>query len=215
MVTTYYATIMRGFFFFAFKTSSSFSPDLKQAFTIFGKLLQTSCTLCRLGEKSAQVYRECPVDHWSKKRETTVEQKSALAIEYTDSYLNTAMQHLVNIYCSYDVNMVTKFVRALHFINNFFMAYTEEYFSSVIYPRSIIVNRQEYFQRLLDMYQHDTHALLSDIMGFGRQLKLYLGSCKSVVKLNKYIRIAHTVAFYFESVKKSNPAFWQQKPHHE
>ena len=58
-------------FFFAFKTSSSFSPDLKQAFTIFGKLLQTSCTLCRLGEKSAQAYRECPVDHWSKKRETT------------------------------------------------------------------------------------------------------------------------------------------------
>ena len=95
------------------------------------------------------------------------------------------------------------------------MAYTEEYFSSVIYPRSIIVNRQEYFPQLLEMYQHDAHALLSDIMGFGRQLKLYLGSCKSVMKLNKYIRIAHTVAFYFESVKKSNPAFWQQKPHHE
>ena len=33
--------------------------------------------------RSCNTYEECLVDHWSKKREKTVEEKSALATEYT------------------------------------------------------------------------------------------------------------------------------------
>ena len=165
-----------------------------------------------MGEDSAKAYRECPVDHWSKKRDATVEEKAAIATEYTDKYLCTAMQIWVNIYSSYDVHMLTAFVRALHFINNFFKAFAEEYFSCITYPCSIILQRREYYPLLLDMYQHDCRALLTDIMGFGRRIKEYLPNCKSVVKLNKYINMAHTVTFYFKHVQKNNAAFWSKKP---
>ena len=167
---------------------------------------------CRLGEDSAKAYRECPIDHWSKKRQASVEDKASLATEYTDKYSNTAMNLLVNIYNTYNVCMLQNFLGGLHFINDFFRAFAAEYFSNICYPRSITVNSREYFPRLLDMYQHDCHALLSDIMGFARQIKRYLACCKNVVRLNKYILIAHTVAFYLEDVKMKFMLFGLENP---
>ena len=168
----------------------------------------------RLGEESAKAYSECPVDHWSKKNQNTVEEKAALATEYTKKFENTAMLLIVKIYCTYDVAMMTRFLNALHFINNFFRKFAQEYFPNVIYPQNIIKKRSIYYPRLLDMYQHDCHALLSDIMGFGKRVKMYLRSCKNAVKLNKYIHMAHTVTFYLEHVKRNNPAFWDKQPQH-
>ena len=63
---------------------------------------------------------ECHIDHWSKKREKTVEEKSGIANEYTQKYKNTVMELLVNIYKTHDNGKLTKLVKALHFINNFF-----------------------------------------------------------------------------------------------
>ena len=169
---------------------------------------------CRLGEESAKAYSDCPVDHWSQKRQKTVEEKASLATEYTKKFKNFAMLLLVKIYCTDNVRMMTRFVKALHFINNFLKAFAEEYFTNIIYPRNIIVKSDVYYPRLLDMYQHDCHALLADIMGFGKRVEMYLPSCKNAVKLNKYIHMAHTIAFYFEHVKKNNPAFWDTPPQH-
>ena len=59
------------------------------------------------------------------------------------------------------------------------------------------------------MHQHDCHALLSDILGFAQWVQLELPMCKSVVKLNKYIQMAHMVTFFLDQVKKNNPTFWQ------
>ena len=68
---------------------------------------------------------ECHIDHWSKKREKTVEDKSGIANEYTQKYKNMAMQLLVNIYETYDKGKLTKLVKALHFINNFFREFAD------------------------------------------------------------------------------------------
>ena len=63
---------------------------------------------------------ECHIDHWSKKREKTVKEKSGIANEYTQKYKNMAIQLLVNIYKTHDTGKLTNLVKALHFINNFF-----------------------------------------------------------------------------------------------
>ena len=137
-----------------------------------------------------------------------MEEKSALALEYTKLFGNTAMQIFVKIFAQKDIAMLKDFVHALHFINNYFKSFAAEYFTGLIYPTNFIRNHLEYFPFLLDTYQHDSHALLSDIIGFGSHIEAYLAICKSEVKLNKYIHIAYTVHFYLASIKKYNPAFW-------
>ena len=122
------------------------------------------------------------------------------------------MQLLVNIFCETDICMLSQFVGALHSINNFFQAFAAEYFSSVIYPCNIKCNRQEYYPLLVEIYQHDCQALLSDIASFGKCIEPYLVSCKSQVKLNKYIHMAYSVSFYLVSVKKYNPLLWARIP---
>ena len=162
-----------------------------------------------LGKDSAGAYMECHIDHWSKKREKTVKEKSDITNEYTQKYKNTAMQLLVNIYETHDTGKLTKLVKALHFINNFFQEFADEYFPNIRYPNSIMVKQQEYYPCICVMHQHDCHALLSDILGFAQRVQLELPTCKSVVKLNKYIQMAHTVTFFLDHVKKNNPTFWQ------
>lgn len=157
-----------------------------------------------------RAYEECPVDHWSKKREKTVEEKCKLAAEYTKQFGNTAMLLLTKIFCKQDVGMLKQFLEALHFINNFFKSFAHEYFSTLIYPSNIIRDRQEYLPSLVDSYQHDCQALLSDISGFSKRIEPYLFSCKTTVKLNKYIPMAYTAGFYLSSVKRYNPAFWPE-----
>ena len=164
----------------------------------------------RLGKESAEAYKECLVNHWSKKREKTVEEKSALAMEYSKKIKSGAMHFLVHIYSTSDIDMILEFLHALRFVNNMFKKFTLEYFPNIIYPTSIITKRQEYYPLLRDMYQHDMHALLSDIFGFTQRVELELPTCKTVVKLNKYIQMAHTVAFYFDEVKRNNPCFSKQ-----
>ena len=85
----------------------------------------------------------------------------------------------------------------------------DEYFPIIRYPNSIMVKSQEYYPHIRVMHQHDCHALLSDILGFAQQVQLELPTCKSVVKLNKYIQMAHTVTFFLDQVKKNNQTFWQ------
>ena len=78
---------------------------------------------CRLGKDCVRAYEDCPVDHWSKKREQTVEEKSTLATEYTKQFGNTAMLLMVKIFCEQDVGMLKQFLQALHFLNNFFKGF--------------------------------------------------------------------------------------------
>ena len=70
-----------------------------------------------------------------------------------------------------------------------------------------MAKRQEYYPRICVMHQHDCHALLSDILGFAQWVQLEWPTCKSVVKLNKYIQMAHMVTFFLDQVKKKQPNF--------
>ena len=157
---------------------------------------------CRLGTATAEAYVGCNIDHWSKKREKSVEEKSVQAKECTHKYKNTAMQLLVHIYTTNDIGMVTQLVNGLRFVNDLFRQFMAEYFPNIQYPNSINLQCRVYYPLLQEMYQHDCHALLLDISGFVQCIEFDLPKCKSVVKVKKYIQLAHTIGFYLEQVKR-------------
>ena len=56
------------------------------------------------------------MDHWSKKKQSTVAEKSQIAAQYTENFEITATEIAWNITLSYDVAMVKRFERGLRFI---------------------------------------------------------------------------------------------------
>ena len=164
-----------------------------------------------------QEYRYCPIDHWSQKHQQTVEEKATVAAKYTAKIEIAATRIICNLYCTYDVAMIRRFLDGLHFINDHLNEYSEEYFRSSMwpeYPLNIFYQCQQYYPHLLEMFQHDCHALLTDIIGFMHSAHACLLACKNAVKLNKYIRFACAVDYYLNSVKERNPALWDDPPKH-
>ena len=121
------------------------------------------------------------------------------------------------MYCTDDVAMLRRFLNALHFIVDCLTAYCEEYLKIDAwpkYPLNIVRRRKKYYPRLIDMFQHDCHALLTDIVRFCRCSQHVFADCRNPVKLNKYIHFAHTVDYYFKKVRDETPAFKCRQPKH-
>ena len=86
-----------------------------------------------------------------------------------------------NIYLSYDVAMLQRFVRGLHFINDKLYECAEEYFRTTIWPRCLLhhyFRNKKYYPLLLEMCQHNCHGLLADIIGFDRAARPVFATCK-------------------------------------
>ena len=140
-----------------------------------------------------------------------------MVTQYTEQIETTATEIAWNIYLSYDVAMLQRFVQGLHFINDKLNEYAEEYFHTSIWPQCPLhhyFRNKKYYPLLLEMQQHDCDGLLADIIGFARAGRPVFATCKNVVKLNKYLHLAHTFDFYLKSVKRHNPAFWHRLPQH-
>ena len=122
-----------------------------------------------------------------------------------------------NIYCTDNVSMMKRFLNGLHFIIDVLVAYCDEYLKLATWPNhplNIIRKRRKYYPRLIDMFQHDCHALLSDIVKFCRCSQTGFETCRNPVKLNKYIHFAHSVMYYLKKVRDETPAFMQKQPKH-
>ena len=145
------------------------------------------------------------------KKKETVETKQTRAFLYTQRYLKFCTVIVSRIYRTYDVMMMQDFLESLHFINYLLKSYQNEYFQ-LTYPNSIRSLRRTYYPRLLDSFQHDCHALLCDIVEFGRKITKVLSWCENVPALNTYIRLSSTILHYFWLVKSRCPAFYDKPP---
>ena len=171
---------------------------------------------CRLGTESAKAYRECPVDHWSKKQQKTVDEKASLAGEYTENFRKTAAKIIPKIFCTDNIVMIKKFYHALQFINEQLFAYSQEHFPHTILPTYPLNIHYQYKvtgeDAAIDMYQSDCHLLLADVVGFARCARNVLAGCRDPVKLNMYIHFAYAIDAYFLHIKSKTPAFWDKQP---
>lgn len=148
----------------------------------------------------------------SKKRKETAEVKSMRAILYTHKYIDAAFSVMVRIYNTYDVLMMENFVGNLRFIHDLFREYVSTFFVHILYPNSIKTKRQTYYPLLLEMYQHDSHAMISDLISLGGLLELQFRGCTDIPAMNVYLRLSYTVCFFFESVKEKHPALHKRPP---
>lgn len=172
---------------------------------------------CRLGNDSAKAYRDCPVDHWSKKKQNTVAEKAQIAAQYTENFEITATEIAWNITLSYDVGMVKRFERGLRFIYDKLAEYVQDYFPYTLWTRVSlrgVYRCRRYYPLLLRMRQYDCQSLLGAVIYFARTARPVIADCRDPVKLNKYIHFAHTIDFYLKSVKRRNPCLWLNPPHH-
>ena len=172
---------------------------------------------CRLGNDSAKAYRDCPVDHWSKKKQSTVAEKSQIAAQYTENFEITATEIAWNITLSYDVAMVKRFERGLRFIHEKLTEYVQDNFRYTLWTRMSmrgVYRCRRYFPLLLKMWIYDCQSLLGAIIYFAHTARPVIAECRDPVKLNNYIHFAHTIDFYLKSVKQRNPCLWLNPPHH-
>ena len=160
-----------------------------------------------MGLECAQAFCDCPIDHLSNKKQHTVKEKCWLALEYTEEICQATMPLIFRMSCTHKLDMMKILLQNLHFVNGWFKEFNEEYAGKIWVKKNIKYHRHKYYPLLLESYQHDCHALLSDIKAFVIAVEQYLTLSRNVVALNKFICWAHTVLFYLQFVKKKNPAF--------
>ena len=165
-----------------------------------------------MGSECARAFRECPVDHWSMKKQRTVEEKRSLALKNSED-IAAAIEPLISrVNRTHKLDMTRIFLQNLRFINDWFKGFNEEYSGKMWVQENIKYHRHSYYPRFLETYQQDSRALLADIRDFVGTVKPYLSSCRNVVALNKYIRWTHTIAFYFHYMRKKHPEFHEKPP---
>ena len=160
-----------------------------------------------MGLECAQTFCDCPVDHWSTKKQHTIEEKCWLALEYTEEICQATMPLLSRMSHTHKLDMMKILLQKFHFINGWFKEFNQEYAGKIWVKENIKYRRHKYYPLLLESYQHDCCALLSDIKAFVIAVEPYLTLCRNVIALNKFILLAHTVLFYLWFVKKKNPVF--------
>ena len=165
-----------------------------------------------MGLECAQAFCDCPIDHWSNKKQHTVEEKCCLALEYTEEICQATVPLISRMSRTHKLNMMKILLQNLHFINGWFKEFNEEYAGKIWVKENIKYHRHKYFPLLLESYQYDCQALLSDIKAFVIAVEPYLTLSRNVVALNKFIRWVHTVLFYLRFVKKKNLAFHDKPP---
>ena len=165
-----------------------------------------------MGLECAQAFHDCPIDHWSNKKQHTVEEKCCLVLEYTEEICQATVPLISRMSRTHKLNMMKILLQNLHFINGWFKEFNEKYAGKIWVKENIKYRRHKYFPLLLESYQHDCRALLSDIKAFVIAVEPYLTISRNVVALNKFIRWVHTVLFYLQFVKKKNPALHDKPP---
>lgn len=157
---------------------------------------------------------EVPVDSQVKKRihkKESIARKQVRALMNTQDYIDLAFDIMTNVYNTVDVMMMKHFLDSLHFIHDVFKDFCKE-FHDIEYPNGIRTNRVNYYPRLIDMYQRDCHALIHDLLVFGKKMKSFVKFSTDVKALNVYIRLSSTVLYYLQIVKKRNPPFFDKPP---
>ena len=165
-----------------------------------------------MGSECARAFRECPVDHWSMKKQHTVEEKRCLALKHCEDIRLAIVPLITRVNRTHKLDMTKIFLQNLHFINDWFKEFNEEYAGKMWVQENIKYRRHTFYPRFLHSYQQDCRALLADIREFVNAVKPYLFSCRNVVALNKYIRWTHTITFYFHYMKKKHPEFHDKPP---
>lgn len=166
-----------------------------------------------MGSDCAKAFRDCPIDNLKKKMHT-VQEKCLLASKYTDDICEAAMALLVKIFNTHREEKMQIFLGNLHYINDWFRDFNNAYAGGLFYPSSLVFRRKKTFASGIEMYQHHCRALLTDIRGYAKRVKVYVSACEDVVALNEFIRFSYTVIFYLRYIKRSNPAFFDKPPPH-
>ena len=165
-----------------------------------------------MGSECAKAYRECPIDHF-RKRKHTVQDKCEFAASCAGAIEDATFPLLLRIFYTHREDKLRVMLRNLHYINDWFDDFNDKY-CKLFFPDSILFRHNKVYTVTLTRYQHDCRALLSDIRRYATRVKPFVYSCKDVTVLNKYCRFAHTVAFYFRYLKKNNPPFFDNPPQH-
>ena len=165
--------------------------------------------LFRLGKDCESEYGSYVIQ--KKEKYKTVSEKADEAVELTQQNIRLAFDIMTKIFNLSNTNRLNKFLSELHFINNLCKCFAQ-HCPGTDYPANIINNRQVYYPKLVDSYQHDCRALLHDLMSFGHRVEPYLSDCQKVCELHIYIRFAKTVKCFLGLVKRNNPEFFSRLP---
>ena len=165
-----------------------------------------------MGSACAKAYRDCPIDHFRKKKHT-IHDKWSFAVKCAEAIEDAAFPLLLCIFYTHHEDKMKIFLQNLHYINNWFDNFNTN-FCKIYFPDSILFRRNRVYKSRLACYQHDCRALLSDIRRYATRVKPVISTCTNVHMLNNFCRFAHTVGFYFKYLKKHNPAFFDKPPQH-
>ena len=132
--------------------------------------------------------------------------KKQRATYYTHRFLSKAFDIWVNIYSSYNEDMMCQFLNALLLIVKVFQEFSDIY-SSTPPPDCLHLWRCEFKKCILKCYQEQCYALVYSILSFSRHVEPYILETTNISALNTYLHISYTVSRYFNRVIERNGCF--------
>ena len=139
--------------------------------------------------------------------------KKQRATYYTHRFLSKAFDIWVNIYSSYNEDMMCWFLNTLLLIVKVFREFSDIY-SGTPPPDCFHLWRREFKKCILKCYEEKCYALVYSILSFGGRVEPYILETTNISALNTYLRISYTVSQYFNRVIERNGCFHINQPWH-